>query len=211
MSLISLKQIEKSYGEKKILANFNLNIEQGDFIAVMGPSGSGKSTLLNIIGLLENFDSGEMIFDNKTNIKPNSRQAVKILRYQISYLFQNFALIEDETVKHNIELALKYTKKNKKERLETIEKALNYVGLESMSNKRIYQLSGGEQQRVAIARVIVKPCSIILADEPTGSLDERNRDIVLEILLDLNKQGKTIELVTHDKYVSGFCNKVVYL
>lgn len=119
-------------------SNFNMTVEPGDFLAVMGPSGCGKSTLLNIIGLLEGFESGELIIDGKSNITPNSKRALKVLRYKISSLFQNFALIEDESVEDNINLALKYVKKSKSEKRCIIQNALRFVGMENSEKKKIY-------------------------------------------------------------------------
>lgn len=211
MALIDLKDITKKFGEKTILNKFSLMVSEGEFIALTGTSGRGKSTLLNIIGLLENFDTGKLVIDGETNIIPNSSKATKLLREKISYLFQNFALVDDETVEYNLNLALKYTKGNKKEKLAKIREALAFVGLNDYEKRNIYELSGGEQQRVAIARIMLKPCKIILADEPTGSLDEKNRKIVLDLLKKLNEDGKTIIIVTHDQFVAGQCHRVVNL
>lgn len=211
MSLIELNNITKSYGDKTIFKDFSLKVEGGDFIALTGDSGCGKSTLLNIIGLLEEFDSGEIIIDGKTSPSLNSRVANKILREKISYLFQNFALVDEETVEYNLKLACKYVKANRHEKEFSISEALKHVGLKGYEKRKIYELSGGEQQRVAIARIMLKPSKIILADEPTGSLDEKNRDVVLNLLKTLNKEGKTLILVTHDKYVASQCDKIIHL
>lgn len=167
--------------------------------------------MLNIIGLLEDFDEGELVIHGYVNVKPNSKLANKILRNNICYLFQNFALVDDETVEYNLKIALKYVKGSKKQKEAQIMEKLNYVGLNNFEKRPIYELSGGEQQRVAIARIMLKPCDIVLADEPTGCLDERNRDIVIGFLKDLNRQGKTIILVTHDKYVAEQCRRIIRL
>jgi putative bacteriocin export ABC transporter, lactococcin 972 group len=211
MAIVQLSEITKRYGEKVVLNKFSLKINSGDFIALTGESGRGKSTVLNIIGLLEDYDEGELIIDGEREITPNSTKSTKILREKISYLFQNFALIDEETVYYNLQLALKYVSGTKKEKKEKIIRALNIVGLDGYEEQKIYELSGGEQQRVAIARIILKPCEVILADEPTGSLDEKNRDIVLDLLKELNHQGKTVIIVTHDKYVAGQCNRTIKL
>lgn len=211
MSIINLNKVCKKYNSKTILNNFSLSIDEGDFIAIMGDSGKGKSTLLNIIGLLESFDSGELTIDGSTNIPINSQKSNAMLRNTISYLFQNFALIETETVNVNLELALKYVNKSKSEKKKMIEEVLNKVGLPNFQKNKVYELSGGEQQRVSLARLMLKPSKIILADEPTGSLDATNRDIVLSLLKDLNKEGKTILLVTHDMYVANKCKKIIEL
>jgi len=211
MVLIELKDITKRFGKKSILNKFSLEVQEGEFIAIMGNSGSGKSTILNIIGLLEPFDNGQLIIDGEINIAPNSSKSTKLLREKISYLFQNFALVDDETVAYNLELALKYVKGSKKEKFEKLKNALDIVGLKDYEKRKIYELSGGEQQRVAIARIMLKPCKIILADEPTGSLDEKNREVVLDLLKKLNLDGKTVVIVTHDKFVASQCQRVINL
>lgn len=210
MAIIELKGVTKSYN-KKILDNFNMSINENEFVAIVGESGKGKSTLLNIVGLLENGDSGEIIIDGESNIEPNSSKASKILRYKINYLFQNFALIDEETVMKNLMLALKYVSINKMDKVNRIKEALDKVGLSGYEDKKVFELSGGEQQRVAIARCILKPSKIILADEPTGSLDEKNRDKVIGLLKDMNKEGKTILVVTHDKKVAEECGRIIEL
>ena len=211
MKIIELKDVCKSYNGKKILNKLSMDINKGDFVAIMGSSGRGKSTLLNIIGLLEEFDSGNLIIKGKKDIKINSKEATRVLREDISYLFQNFALIDNETVNYNLSIALKYVKvpKDKKEKL--IKEALQRVGLDGSQKRKIYELSGGEQQRIAIARVILKPSEIILADEPTGSLDEKNRSEIVNLLKSLNREGKTIIIVTHDRFVAEECERVISL
>lgn len=211
MSIIQLLNVSKSYGNKEVLNDISIDIKEGEFIAITGKSGAGKSTILNIIGLLETADSGNVIIDNTKNIKPNSAKSTVILRNKISYLFQNFALIEEETVAYNLLLAVKYVKGNKGFKLQKIKEALGKVGLEGYENRKVFELSGGEQQRVAVARIIIKPSKIVLADEPTGSLDENNKNIVLNLLNILNKEGKTVVIVTHDKQVSQNCNRVIEL
>lgn len=211
MSIIKLDKITKKYGVRTILDKFCLTVDEGEFIAVMGISGCGKSTLLNIIGLLEDFDEGDLVIDKEVNVNPGSTYANKMLREKISYLFQNFALVDDETVRYNLNLALRYVKGSRKDKQKILTDALRQVGLEGYEKRRIYELSGGEQQRVAMARIMIKPSKIILADEPTGSLDAKNRDIILEMLKTLNSQGKTILVVTHDGYVSEQCQRIVNL
>ena len=210
MSIIMLENVSKSYN-KKVLDNISIDIKEGELVAITGESGRGKSTLLNIIGLLEYPDEGKLIIDGEVNVKPSSMKANKILRNKISYLFQNFALIDEESVYFNLMLSLKYNSCSKSEKKEKIKNALNKVGLENYEKRKIYELSGGEQQRVAIARVILKPSKIILADEPTGSLDEKNRDQVISLLKYLNKEGKTVVIVTHDKNVANECDRIIEL
>lgn len=204
--MIKLKNITKKYGAKVIFKDFSINIDEGEFVAIMGESGCGKSTLLNIMGLLESADKGEVYIDGESNIKPQSKKAIKIIRNKISYLFQNFALVDEDTVYNNLLLALKYVKGERKSKINT---ALYSVGLAGYEKKRIYQLSGGEQQRVALARIILKPSKIILADEPTGSLDPANRDVIMNILRKIHQQGKTVIIVTHDPNVAEQCDRVI--
>lgn len=209
MAIIELKNVVKTYGDKKVLDNFSLKVEEGEMLAIMGSSGKGKTTILNIIGLLETFDKGELIIDGENNIKVNSSKVVKMLRSKISYLFQNFALVDEESVLYNLNLALKYVKEPRKIKKKLIKDALTEVRLPGIENKKVFSLSGGEQQRVAVARIILKPSKIILADEPTGSLDEKNMQRILNLLKSLNKKGKTVIIVTHDKKVSEQCSRVI--
>ena len=175
----------------------------------MGESGSGKSTLLNIIGLLDRPDSGLLTINNKINPKINSREGIYLLRNVISYLFQNYGLVESETVDYNLKLAMRFLRLNKKEKAKQIENALERMGLEKIINRKVYCLSGGEQQRVALAKVMLKPSRIILADEPTGSLDSGNKEIVMEFLKTQNKEGKTVVLVTHDDTIKKYASRII--
>lgn len=163
MPLIKLEQVSKKYGEKIILQDFSLKVYAGEYIALMGPSGSGKSTLLNIIGLLEECDEGQVDIAHYEDVRPDTPIANKLLREKINYLFQNFALVDEESVEYNLRLALKYVPGSKKEKRTRIQNALAMVGLSGFERRKIYELSGGEQQRVAIARIILKPGEIILS------------------------------------------------
>ena len=182
MLVVKMKNLRKTYGSHIILNDFNLEVEEGEFVAITGSSGSGKSTLLNIIGGIETFDSGEYNLFGKETPDYNSYAGIKLLRYDISYLFQNFALISSRTVRENIEIGLQYSKLKRQEKNNLISEALIKVGLEGYDKRKVFELSGGEQQRVALARIILKPSKLILADEPTGSLDLKNREIVMKIL-----------------------------
>lgn len=165
--------------------------------------------MLNIIGLLEKCDSGEIIIDGK-EVRYNDKKQIKyLLRKKIGYLFQNFALIDDFSVLKNLSIGLE--DKSKKERITLIQNVLNGLNLQVDINKEVFKLSGGEQQRIAIARVMLQDKSIILADEPTASVDSVNRDIILEILKKLNQSGKTIVLVSHDDYVIRQASRVIQL
>lgn len=197
MNLIRLENVGKNYGNKKIFENVNINIDKNDATVIVGKSGSGKSTLLNMMSLIESPSQGKVLW-NDENIKVNSGKANQLIRYNIGYLFQNYALIDDKTVEENIKIGLRYNKKIK-DKTKAVLDALERVGLSNEKNQKIFTLSGGEQQRVALARLLVKPCDVIFADEPTGNLDDYNSKKVMDILFDLNKEGKTIIVVTHDK------------
>ncbi|MDU4888929.1 MAG: ABC transporter ATP-binding protein [Clostridium sp.] len=205
--MISLINISKKFKDKSVIDKLNLKVSKGEFIAITGNSGSGKTTLLNIMGLLEKPDSGDVIINGIKN--PNGKQVRILQRDFYGYLFQNYALIENETVESNLKIALKYQKNIN--HTEKINEALESVGLKGHNKKKIYELSGGEQQRVALARVILKKCEIIFADEPTGNLDKENRDIVFEILKRLNDEGKTIVFVTHDLDLAERAKRVIKL
>ena len=209
--MIKLENITKTIGEKVILENLSLKINQGDLVAIVGKSGSGKSTLLNLLGLIDGDYSGYYEIFGQKNVPVNSVKSQAIIREHISYLFQNFALIDNETVEYNLMLALKYVKLSKKDKVKKIEEILERVGLSSTLHQKVSELSGGEQQRIAVARAILKPSQLLLADEPTGSLDPENRDLVLNFLLDMNKEGKTVIIVTHDAYVAQQCHRVIEL
>lgn len=209
MGIIKLEKVNKRYGEKVVLKDLSLEIDKGEMVALIGNSGKGKTTIMNIIGLLESFDSGKLIIDGEENISVNSKKANLNLRNKISYLFQNFALVENKTVSFNLEIATKYLKKPKSEKKALIEEALEKVNLKGLENKKVYQLSGGEQQRVSIARVLIKDSKIVLADEPTGSLDTLNRDMVFKHLKDMNSKGKTIVIVTHDLELAKMCDRII--
>lgn len=209
MAVITLDEVTKSYGRKTVLQDYSLQIQQGEMVAVMGPSGCGKSTLLNIIGLLEGIDGGHIIISGHENPKPSTSLSNKILREHINYLFQSFALVDEQTVDYNLLLGLGNVRGNKKDKDRSIDEALERVGLSGFKKYKIFELSGGEQQRVSVARAWLKPCDIILADEPTGSLDAENRDVILGLIKELHGQGKTILIVTHDPVVAGECQRVV--
>lgn len=205
MEIISLNKINKSYGAHVIFQDYSLNINEGDFIALMGRSGSGKSTLLNMVGLLDRPDSGEIIICGIRNPSIHSKAGISLLRYKISYLFQNYGLLEDRSVEYNVKMAMRFSQGiTKKSVHQTIAHILEKVDLSGFEKKKIYQLSGGEQQRVALARILAKPTEIILADEPTGSLDPINREIVMGIIADLNSSGKTVLMVTHDEVAASY-------
>lgn len=209
--MITIKNLNKSFGEKQVFTNFNCTIKNGFMAAIIGKSGSGKSTLLNMIGLLDLDYQGEILYDDVNIKKLKENKQVEFIRNNINYLFQNYALVDNETVEQNLLLALAYEKINKGEKITKINEVLTKVGLDNFNNKKIYTLSGGEQQRIALARTILKKGDIILADEPTGNLDEGNKEIVLKILKEFKDLGKTIIIVTHDLSIANECDEVIKL
>ena len=201
--MIKINEICKKYDEKVLFQNYSLEIPDGSFVIIRGDSGSGKSTLLNMIGGIEYPDSGSIIV-NDFDVSKKKKQ--KYFSEVVGFLFQNFALLENKTVLENLNLIKKTGRTD-----ISIDEALKKVGLEKEKNKKVYKLSGGEQQRVALARLMIKKCSVLLADEPTGSLDKKNSEIVMKILHDLNRQGKTVIVVTHDDDIIQKEDMVIYL
>jgi putative ABC transport system ATP-binding protein len=202
--MIEIKGIHKTFDDKLLFSDFDLKIDSADFVVLAGPSGCGKTTLLNIIGALETVDKGEVTVDG-IDIT-NKKNHLNYFRTKIGFLFQNFALIDHKTVEQNLEMIQKQYRSHL-----TIEEALSRVGLKDKIKKKVFTLSGGEQQRVALARLMLKKCDLILADEPTGSLDQKNAQLVIEILKNLNKEGKTIVLVTHDETIKQKGKRLVNL
>ena len=202
--MISIRKLCKSFDDKVLFDNFDLEIPDGSFVVISGDSGSGKSTLLNMIGGIESPDSGTIIVDGFDVTGKGSKR--EYFRDVAGFLFQNFALLENKTVRDNLEMIQKSGRSGVE-----IDDALEKVGLKDVLDQKVYKLSGGEQQRVALARLMIKKCSLILADEPTGSLDRRNSDVVMSVLHDLNLQGKTVIVVTHDEEIVKRADNVVYL
>lgn len=192
--MISIRGLHKAFGNKVIFEDFDLEIPDGSFVVVSGDSGSGKSTLLHMIGGIEKPDSGSILVDGLdiTALKNKNR----FFADTVGFLFQNFALLENKTVKQNLELIKKTSRTD-----VSLKEALARVGLSKEVNKKVYQLSGGEQQRAALARLMMKTCAVVLADEPTGSLDKKNGDIVMKLMHELNREGKTVIIVTHDRSI----------
>jgi putative ABC transport system ATP-binding protein len=211
--MLEIKNISKVYGEgtAKVVAlnNVSLLVNDGDFIAVMGPSGSGKSTLLNIIGGLDHISSGEVILDGKRIDSLDENALVDIRRGKIAYVFQQYHLIPSLTALENVLLPLTFCGANKKD-----QKALDIlkrVRLEKRAEHKPSQLSGGEQQRVAIARALANDPSLILADEPTGNMDRKTGKEILALFEQLNREGRSIVMVTHDPEIAGYAKEIVVL
>ncbi len=208
--VVRISGLNKKYGDRVIFHEFNLLVHSGEMLCVSGQSGSGKSTLLNIIGMFEQADSGEIYLFGKKIPKADSKEGKALLKNRLFYLFQNFALVTDASVDYNLEIPLLESRIPKNEKLMMKKNALKEVGLDYLSLKeKIYHLSGGEQQRVALARGYIKKFDLLLADEPTGSLDEKNRDAIISILDRFHDAGKTIIIVSHDPMIMEHCEKHV--
>lgn len=202
--MITIKNLCKSFDDRKLFDNFSAEIKDGEFVVISGKSGCGKTTLLNIIGSIEPFQSGSVLVDGIDVTKSKTNR--EYLKTKVGFLFQNFALVDNKTVKKNLELVKKECRT-----AVSIDEALDFVGLRDKENTAVYKLSGGEQQRIALARLLVKKCDVILADEPTGSLDRENAELVLSLLDELNKRGKTIIVVTHDEQIKNSGRRVITL
>ena len=208
MSLLELKNISKIYGDLHALDNVSLNIEKGEWIAIMGPTGSGKSTMMNIIGCLDRPSTGEVIFDGKDISRESRRRLTELHRDKIGLVFQQFHLINYLNAVENVMVAQYYhSMPDEKEALAALER----VGLKDRAKHLPSQLSGGEQQRVCIARALINSPELILADEPTGNLDEANENIVLGIFRQLHKEGTSLIVVTHDPEVGEEAQRIVRL
>lgn len=215
-NLIKLKNIQKYYdvGKDKlhVLKSVNLEIENGDFVVIMGKSGGGKSTLLNVLGLLDGFDEGEYIFNGKDITHLTEVERSHFRNRNIGFIFQQFHLIGTLTVGQNIELPLQYDNRlGKKERLERVKEVLAMVDLSDKINQYPHELSGGQQQRISISRALINEPELIFADEPTGALDTNTSNEIMNILYNLNQAGKTIVMVTHDPDLVKYASKVIYL
>jgi putative ABC transport system ATP-binding protein len=213
--MIKLENITKTYRTKEIetlaLDNININVNEGEFISVMGPSGCGKTTLLNMIGLLDEPDKGKLELNSQPILSYEDKKTAKMRNQIVGFIFQSFHLIKELNVYDNVELPLIYRKLPGTERKKRVNEALEKVGLTNRMYHYPSQLSGGQSQRTAIARAIAGNPKIILADEPTGNLDSVIGHEVMEILRNLNKNGTTIVMVTHDEMLAKSTNRIVRL
>ena len=208
--MIELQHIWKQFGSRVIFSDLSLNFQGGMVYALIGDSGCGKTTLLNMLAKLETFDKGEIFY------KGNSLTSIKneeFYRNELGYLFQNFGLLESQTIRENLELGMIGKKKNKKQEKERLLlQALQAVRLDYLNlNQKIYELSGGEAQRVALAKIILKNPPLILADEPTASLDPKNSKEIMEILLELRNANRTIIIATHNPSIWKMADQVIRL
>jgi putative ABC transport system ATP-binding protein len=214
--VLKIEDLTKTYklGKRDVqpLTHLNLEVQRGEFTAIMGPSGSGKTTLLNVIGCIDKASSGKVLIDNIDVARLPESKLYKIRRDKIGFIFQNFNLIPYLNARENVELAMELAGKFKGQRREKAKQLLNTVGLSGREQHRPQRLSQGEQQRVAIARALANDPAIILADEPTGNLDVNNKQEIVKLLSDLNqKQGTTIIMVTHDEQVAEQTQRMLYL
>ncbi len=211
--MIEIKNLNKIYRTDEIettaLNDISVEVKDGEFVAIMGPSGCGKSTLLNIVGLLDNPDSGSFLFNGQEIAHFNERQRSDLRKHNIGFVFQSFNLIDELTVYENVELPLIYTGVKSDERKIRVEAALDKMQIMHRRNHYPQQLSGGQQQRVAVARAVVNKPKLILADEPTGNLDSKNGGEVMEMLTSLNEQGTTIVMVTHSEHDAQFSHRII--
>lgn len=213
--LLKIVNLNKIYRTDEVettsLNNINLQVKKGEFVAIMGPSGCGKSTLLNIIGLLDNPSSGQFSFLNTDVSKFNERQRAELRKSNIGFIFQSFNLIDELTVFENIELPLLYLNLSGKEREKRVIEVMEKLQIMHRKNHFPQQLSGGQQQRVAVCRAIVAKPQLILADEPTGNLDSKNGEDVMNLLTQLNEEGTTVIMVTHSVEHSQYAQRILHL
>jgi putative ABC transport system ATP-binding protein len=213
--LMRLSEITKVYGsgslEVPVLHGIDLTIEDGEFVAIMGPSGSGKSTLMNIIGFLDTATSGEFELNGRKGGLAKEKKLAQLRNEHVGFVFQQFFLLPRLNAQKNVESPLIYAGTSKRERSERAKKMLEKVGLEDRIKHLPNQLSGGQKQRVAIARALVNDPTIILADEPTGALDSKTSEQIMKLLVDLNKEGKTVIIVTHEEEIAAYANRKITL
>jgi len=213
--MIKISDIEKVYRTEELeivaLNKLSIEVKEGEFVAVMGPSGCGKSTLLNILGFLDDPDSGSYVFNGVEVGRLNERKRAGLRKENVGFLFQNFNLIDDLTVYENVELPMIYTGLPNSARVKRAEEVLDKMHINERRKSYPQQLSGGQQQRVALARAVVNKPKLILADEPTANLDSDNGKQVMDMLTELNKEGTTIIMVTHSDDDARYSNRVIRL
>ena len=213
--IIQLDHIEKTYGaganKVPVLHDVNMRVEEGEYIAIMGPSGSGKSTLMNILGYLDAPTSGTYLFDGEDNARASDARMARIRNGKIGFVFQSFHLMQRRRAWENVALPLMYGNVRRRERKQRAEEALCQVGLEDRLSFYPNQLSGGQCQRVAIARAICTRPKLLLADEPTGALDSKAGQQIMDIFDELHAQGMTIVMITHEHAVAARARKILYI
>jgi ABC-type lipoprotein export system ATPase subunit len=213
--ILEAKKLSKIYGNSatyQALDQFDLTIEKGEFIGIMGPSGSGKSTLLQLLGTIEQPSSGTLVFDGQDVGDMNQSQLADFRREKLGFIFQDFQLLDSLSIKENIVIPLVLNKISMVGMEQRVQKLATYLGIKSILHKRPYEVSGGQKQRAAAARALIHEPSLILADEPTGNLDSKSAKDLMEILVDINDQAKTtILMVTHDPVTASYCNRILFI
>ena len=215
-NILTIENISKYYGNKsnltKAISNISMNVDKGEFIAIMGPSGSGKSTLINILGFIDRGYEGEYFFNNENYQKSSDNKLAEIRNHTVGFVFQNFKLIQNNTILENVSIPLIYNGLSNKARKSKVLDGLHDVGLKGKENLLPNKLSGGQQQRVAIARAIINDPKFIIADEPTGALDSKTSQDIMELFVKLNKeQNTTIIMVTHDREVAEKADRIIHI
>jgi len=215
MPLMEVKNLKMTYSDKgsetPALRGVTFNIDKGEFVAIMGPSGSGKSTLLHVLGFLERQTGGEYRFEGKTIDDYSEDEIAKVRNEKMGFVFQAFNLLPKTTVLENVRLPLLYSQTKESEWDSVAAKAIESVGLSHRADHETSQLSGGERQRVAIARALINNPEVIFADEPTGNLDSKSGQVIMEILQKLNDEGRTIILITHETYTAEHAKRIIFI
>lgn len=212
MKALEVSHLNKSFGKRKVIDNLSFDVEEGEFVAIIGPSGSGKTTVSNMVGLLETTDSGRIKIFGQALPRINSRHATLLRRNEINYLFQSFALVSEISVKDNLLMGMNFVKKSKADKLKMIKQVLRDLDIAYLEDAMVNTLSGGEQQRVSLARAILKPGHLVLADEPTGALDPQHAEVAFQEIKRLQTEyGKTIIMVTHNIKEARQADRVIEL
>ena len=209
MNYLEVEHLQKHFGDVQVLKDISFFVKPGEVVSIIGPSGSGKSTLMNIIGLLDKQTSGSYFFDGQDMAQCSDNQLSGIRNQKIGFVFQNFNLLPRQSVLENVALPLLYAGVRKKDRLVRAKEMLTRVGLEDRVNFKPTQLSGGQKQRVAIARAMVSHPRLLLADEPTGALDTRSGEQIMELFAQLNAEGVTIVMITHELEIAQHAQRIV--
>ncbi|MCH5584767.1 ABC transporter ATP-binding protein [Shimazuella sp. AN120528] len=213
--ILEAKKLSKIYGNAaayRALDQFDLMIEKGEFVGIMGPSGSGKSTLLQLLGTIEQPSSGSLMIDGQDVRGMNQNQLADFRREKLGFIFQDFQLLDSLSIKENILIPLVLNKVSSAEMEDRVQKLASYLGIESILHKRPYEVSGGQKQRAAAARALIHNPSLVLADEPTGNLDSKSAKDLMEILIGINREAKTtILMVTHDPVTASYCNRILFI
>ncbi|CEI71770.1 ABC transporter ATP-binding protein [Romboutsia hominis] len=214
--ILKIDSIEKYYGNKgnifKTIDDISFNVREGEFVGVMGPSGSGKTTLLNLIATIDEVSSGHIYLNNQDLTEINKKNIARFRRENLGFIFQDFNLLDTLTIYENIALALTINKTNKNEIDDKVKSVAKELGIIEILNKYPYEVSGGQKQRTACARALITNPKLILADEPTGALDSRSAQILIEMISSLNKDfNATILMVTHDSFTASYCDRILFI